>query len=68
MDSETLEVSINIDLRNYIGGNNLQLRESVSITKCDFMQMAKILGAFHIVLETLKENRSLSINGQEIRV
>lgn len=52
---ETLEVSIDISIRNYHGGNNLTLRETVQIPNVDFLGMAKLLEGFHKVAEAIKE-------------
>jgi hypothetical protein len=41
------EVSLDVSIRNYQGGGNLQLRENVTIPDCTFSDMADILRGFH---------------------
>lgn len=62
MDPQTLEVSIDISIRNYHGGSNLAIRETVQIPEVDFMGMARLLEGFHNVAQAIKE-----IKNEEVR-
>ena len=48
------EVRVDVSIRNYKGGGNLQLSESVMIPDCTFDDMAGILHGFHELALSLK--------------
>ena len=48
------EVSVDVSIRNYQGGGNLTLRESVQIPDCTFEDMAGILHGFHELASSIK--------------
>lgn len=49
------EVAVDISIRNYQGGGNLQLRETVNIPDCTFIDMAGILEGFHALAQSIKQ-------------
>lgn len=49
MGPDDFEVNLEVSIRNYQGGGNLHLRESVVIPDCTFSDMADILRGFHEV-------------------
>jgi hypothetical protein len=57
--AQTYEVSINVSIRpkepyySYPGGN-LEVRESLTVAADNFMAVAKILGQFHDLAESLR--------------
>lgn len=48
------EVRVDVSIRNYQGGGNLQLSESVLIRDCTFEDMAGILRGFHELAESIQ--------------
>ena len=54
MNPNDYEVRVNVSIRNYQGGGNLELSESVQIPDCTFDDMAGILHGFHELARSLK--------------
>ena len=48
-------------------GTRLGIDEHVNLDEMDFGQIAKLLEAFHIIAEAVKQGRNVSLNGQEFR-
>jgi hypothetical protein len=57
------EISLDVSIRNYQGGGNIQLRESVTIKDCTFADMADILHGFHEMAEVIKKARKNAVAG-----
>jgi hypothetical protein len=65
---ENMRLEVNINLYGMgPSQTRLGINESVEIVSMDFKQISELLQAFHIVTESIKELRNLSINGQNIR-
>jgi len=55
MGPNDFEVDLNVSIRNYQGGGNLQLSERVTIPDCTFSDMADILRGFHQLATSMAE-------------
>lgn len=54
MNPADYEVHVEVSIRNYQAGGNLQLSETVNIPDCSFSDMAGILSGFHELALSLK--------------
>jgi hypothetical protein len=61
-----MRLDVNITLYGN-DGTRLGVQEAVDIKGMDFHQIAKLLEAFHVITEAVREGRNVSLNGQELR-
>ena len=62
------EIEVNVSIRNYGGGGNLQLSERIQIKDCTFEDMATILKGFHELGSSLKEAKEKSDEKKRVRM
>jgi hypothetical protein len=55
MTADDFEVDLNVSIRSFQGGGNLQLSERVIIPDCTFSDMAEILRGFHQLATSMAE-------------
>jgi hypothetical protein len=59
-----LDVQVNLYGQD---GTRLGINEAVDMGEMDFGQIAKLLEAFHLIAESVKNGRNVNLNGQEMR-
>jgi len=57
MGPNDYEISIDVSIRNYQGGGNITLRDTLLIPECTFEDMAEILRGFHQLATSIKAAR-----------
>lgn len=61
-----MRLDVNVSLYGN-DGTRLAINESTDVGEMDFGQLAKLLEAFHIIAEAVKQSRNVTINNQEMR-
>jgi hypothetical protein len=66
-DGKAMRLEVTAGLYSRDGGDRITINESVDIENMTYAQISRLLEAFHIIAESVKEGRHITLNGQEMR-